>query len=183
MSSRSCAFKLLTCRPALGALSITAVQCRSDSPTDVLACWIGLEHMASLRRCPLPFCPQGSNRIRVPISRPHDRRPLAEVATSARLTCLVHASPGPPPAKQQAPAQRPRPAKEAAQQPRAAKPSAKQQRQQQPESEQPAQPKAKQKIKLKAKHQGGREAAPSTKQPLEQPASGTKQSTCMSLLA
>lgn len=180
MSSRCCAFKILTCRPALGAWSITAVQCRSIAPTDVPACWIGLEHMASLRRCPLPFCPQGSKRIRVPTSRPHDRRPLAEVATSARLTCLVHASPGPPPAKQQAPAQQPRPAKEAAQQPEA---SAKQQRQQQPESEQPAQPKAKQKIKLKARHQGGKEAAPSSKQPPEQPASGTKQATCMSLLA
>lgn len=96
---------------------------------------------------------------------------LAEVATSARLTCLVHAFLGAPQAGQS------KPAKQPAQQPDGSQnlvsvsrqsaaaangqqqPKRKQQ-QQEPEAADQAQPRAKQKLNVKAKQRGERAAVP-----------------------
>lgn len=110
---------------------------------------------------------------------------MAEAATSARLTCLVHASPGPAPAKSHAPAQQQRPkqadsaakppAKQSAKQSakQTGKQSAQQSAKQQPEAaEQQAQQKAKSKLKIKAKQPGGKEPALLGKKPPDRPAEG-----------
>jgi hypothetical protein len=92
---------------------------------------------------------------------------LAEVATSARLTCLVHASPGAPQTARSKPAKQPTQqpddsqnlvsvARQSAAPANGQKQPKRKQQQREPEEADQAQPRAKQKLKVKGKQRGER---------------------------